>query len=216
MQPPARPDTRMDTSRSALLPRPLLIYIHGFISSPESEKAEELRQFVRAEAMPIDLRIPPLSNDPDQAYAQLVSLVTEELADGRQQIALIGSSLGGFWATLLVERFGLRAVLINPAVNPHLSAPQLLGEHQNLYTGEGFTLTEKHVEVLHSLALTHVSRPQNLWLMVQIGDETLDYRQAVAYYPSAKQTVEEGGDHRFQSFDRHLPAIMAFLGLPPS
>lgn len=206
----------MGSLQPVSLSRPLLVYIHGFISSPKSEKAGELRQFVRAEAMPVDLRIPRLSDYPDKAFDQLLSLIAAECAGGRQQIALIGSSLGGFWATLLAERFGLRAVLINPAVNPHWYATQLLGEHRNLYTGERFTLTRKHVAVLDSLAPARIARPDSFWLMVQTGDETLDYGQAVAYYQGAKQTVEAGGDHRFQGFDRHLSDIMAFLGLPPS
>lgn len=194
--------------------RPLLIYIHGFISSPLSEKAQELQGFVAQRRLALDLAVPQLSNYPGEAFAQLDELLRTERARGRQQIALIGSSLGGFWATVLAERYRLRAVLVNPAVEPHKLAALLQGEHENLYTGERFCLSEAHVAELRELAPARICYPQQLWLLQQMGDETLDYRQAVAYYRDCQQLVEPGGNHRFEGFVEKLPAILQFLQLP--
>jgi predicted esterase YcpF (UPF0227 family) len=191
--------------------RKLLVYIHGFLSSPLSLKAEEARNFL-AKTSQTEFLAPQLSNYPDLAFDQLVQLIETEKSRF-QNIGLIGSSLGGFYATALAERFNLRAALVNPAVNPaeHRFIDRYQGEQLNPYTNEYFTLEEKHRQALADIYSPVLSQPENLWLMVQTADEILDYREAVEYYRASKQLIEEGGDHRFQRFERHLPAIMDFL-----
>ncbi len=190
--------------------KPLLIYIHGFKSSPLSVKAEEVRRYVQSRQLPIDYRVPALSDYPDEAFHQLTQLID---AHADRTIALIGSSMGGFLATTLAERHHLKAVLVNPAVRPSELIHAVLGENENPYTGHHFFLEQRHVEALRALEPAALRAPENLLLMVQTGDETLDYRRAVDYYRGCPQVVEEGGDHRFQHFDRHLPAVFAFLDL---
>jgi len=190
----------------------ILIYIHGFLSSPLSLKAEETRHYLTEQQSQIDFLAPQLSNFPDQAYTQLTELIAAQQSRYKT-IALLGSSLGGFFATTLAEQFNLRAVLVNPAVNPaeHRFLARYQGEQLNPYTNERFVLDDSHRQALAAIYLPVLQRPEKLWLMVQTADEVLDYREAVTYYRDAPQLVEEGGDHRFQGFPRHLPAIIDFL-----
>ena len=193
---------------------PLLIYIHGFKSSPLSEKAQEVRRYIESRQLDINYQVPALSDYPDESFLQLTQLVEANLsANPSAPIALIGSSMGGFMATALAERYPLKAVLVNPAVRPSELIGSVLGINENPYTGHRFVLEQRHVEALRALEAEAPGTPQNLLLMVQTGDETLDYRRAVDYYRGCAQVVEEGGDHRFQHFDRHLPAVFTFLGL---
>lgn len=189
---------------------PLVIYIHGFLSSPLSAKAQEVRRFLQQNALDIEVITPDLSNYPLEAYQQLQQLIDEQPA---RKIGLIGSSLGGFMATTLAERNGLRAVLVNPAVHPYKLMAGFLGEHVNPYTHVPFLLEECHVEELRELEVQSFSQPDNIQVLLQTGDETLDYRQAVSYYQGCSQLVEEGGDHSFQHFDQHLTAVLEFLDL---
>lgn len=188
----------------------LLIYIHGFLSSPQSIKAQETQQYINSTQLPVEQITPGLSNYPMQAYQQLQELVQ---ANSGRQIALIGSSLGGFMATALAEEFGLKAILVNPAVKPYELISGVLGENTNPYTGETFILDESHIKELHQLEVQPITRPERLKVLLQTGDETLDYRKAVSYYHGCLQVVEEGGDHRFQGFENHLPEAFKFLEL---
>lgn len=192
--------------------RPLLIYIHGFLSSSLSAKAEETRQYLETASLDVDFIAPQLSNLPMAMYQQLQQLVEQQPP---RRIGLIGSSLGGFMATVLAQQYGLRAVLVNPAVHPAVLISGLLGEHRNPYTGEQFVLLPQHVAELRQLTVSALAAPDNLLVLLQTGDETLDYRQAVDYYHGCRQVVEEGGDHRFQNFHQHLPAVLQFLSLCP-
>lgn len=186
----------------------VLIYLHGFLSSPQSVKARQVADFMAKNAVNITLEVPQLANFPQAALAQ-----AKQIAKRHQGKALtfIGSSMGGFLATHLVNEFGGRAVLINPAVDPHKLLANFLGEHQNPYTGERFTLTQTHVEDLQALAIQQLREPQNLWVLLQQGDETLDYRLAEALYRDCHLTIEPGGNHAFEGFERYLMSILAFL-----
>jgi predicted esterase YcpF (UPF0227 family) len=125
---------------------------------------------------------------------------------------LVGSSLGGFYATHLGEKDGLRAVLLNPAVRPGRDLESYLGIQRNLYTGEEYELTREHVETWRRLDVATV-HPERYLLIVETGDEVLDYREAVAKYAGARQVIVQGGDHALKSFPEHLPLILEFAGL---
>ncbi len=190
--------------------RPLLIYIHGFLSSSLSAKAQETRHYLEQQALPIEFVAPELSNYPLTAYQQLLQVIESQPL---RKIGLIGSSLGGFMATALAEQYGLRAVLVNPAVNPHKLIAGFLGEQFNPYTEQHFVLDQRHVQQLQRLQVQRITQPANIKVLLQTGDETLDYRQAVSYYQGCLQVVEQGGDHRFQHFDQHLAQAIEFLTL---
>lgn len=127
------------------------------------------------------------------------------------RLCYIGSSLGGFYATYLVERDGGRAALINPAIDPHVGLRSYLGAQKNLFTGEAYQLTEAHLEQWQRLYVPKIT-PERYLLLVETGDEVLDYRRAVARYQGAEQVVINGGDHSLQSFPEQLPRILRFAG----
>lgn len=191
-----------------------LIYIHGFISSPQSVKAQQLGQYIAEQYPSIHYMVPSLSNTPAAAFQQLDQLVQDFLQNNTGPLGLVGSSMGGFFATALAERYRLPAVLINPAVQPHTFGEHFIGDHHNPYTGVDFSLGQQDIADLESLLV----KPDTgrYWLMVQEQDETLDYRDAVKFYSRSQMTVEPGGDHSFQHFERHLAAIVTFLQLHPT
>jgi predicted esterase YcpF (UPF0227 family) len=156
-----------------------------------------------------DLRcmVPALHHRPSQAIEQ-VAAACADVAPG--DLTLVGSSLGGFYATVMAERLGCRAALLNPAVHPHRHFERFLGPQKNMYTGEEFTLTRAHVDDLRDMDVAAISRPQRYWLFVETGDEVLDYREAVDYYAGALQEVVRGGDHALVSFPEYIPEIVAW------
>lgn len=129
-----------------------------------------------------------------------------------RDITLLGSSLGGFYATALAEQHHLRAVLMNPACYPQRDLTKFLGPQQNMYSGERYELTLEHMRQLEALAVARIE-PARYLLLVETGDEVLDYREAVARYAGAAQVVLEGGDHTLQSFPAQLPRIFMFAGM---
>ena len=164
-----------------------------------------LRDYVERCASGIALVVPPLHHRPARAIEQVHQACK---AVPPVDLTLVGSSLGGFYATVMAERLGCRAALINPAVHPHAHFHRYLGPQQNLYTGEEFELTQAHVDELRALAPPGITRPGRYWLFVETGDEVLDYREAVAFYAGACQTVVQGGDHTLGSFPEHIPDLV--------
>jgi hypothetical protein len=186
-----------------------VLYLHGFNSAPQSHKAQALKRYLEARGLGDRFVCPKLPHRPSEAIA----LVERELAARAPgAVTLVGSSLGGFYATYLAELHGLRAVLLNPAVTPQLDLESYLGAQRNLYTGEAYELTREHIAEWRALD-TPTIHPGRYLLIVETGDEVLDYRVAVRKYAGARQIVVEGGDHTLKSFAEHLPAIVAFAGL---
>ncbi|EKO3956542.1 esterase YqiA [Vibrio fluvialis] len=189
----------------------LLLYIHGFNSSPLSHKAQVMQQYCAQHRPDIEVVVPTLPSFPQQAAEHLLNVVNQYKND--YQIGLVGSSLGGYLSTWLNHQFGFRAVLINPAVKPYELLADFLGEQQNPYTQERYVLTAEHIDELKALDTETLRAPQDFWLLQQTEDEVLDYRQAVGKYQHARQTVEEGGDHSFVDFERYPAQIIQFLNL---
>ncbi len=188
-----------------------LLYIHGLNSSPISNKATQLTAMMASLGLSEQLRVPELHHHPRQAIAQLNAAIDE--LGGRP--LLVGSSLGGYYATHLAERHGLKAVLINPVVNPHQLFDGFLGTQQNLYTGETWELTHDHVAALAELEVPAPRDPQRIQVWLQTGDETLDYRRAQAFYRACALRIEAGGDHGFQGFSAKLPTLLSIAGFAP-
>lgn len=186
-----------------------LVYLHGFLSSPSSYKASATRKWLLNERADIEYRCPALSSYPGQAIQTIRNMMAELKG---HQVMLVGSSLGGYWSTWLAEEYAVRAVLINPAVRPSMFKPDFLGvELKSYYSDETCVLTDKDVEDLKSVYVEKVTKPENIWLMAQTGDETCDYRLSVDKYQGCRQTVEEGGDHSFQNYESWIPDIIEFL-----
>jgi predicted esterase YcpF (UPF0227 family) len=187
----------------------MLIYLHGFNSSPGSHKAQVLKRYMAERDMSEQYCCPALPHLPMRAIA----VVEAEIAKHpRESITLIGSSLGGFYSTYIAERQDLRAVLINPAVYPHEGLRAYLGVQRNLHSHEHYELTEEHLRQWGEFYLPSV-RAQRYLLLLETGDEVLDYREAVEKYRGARQIVIAGGDHSLASFPEHIPQILEFAGL---
>jgi predicted esterase YcpF (UPF0227 family) len=187
-----------------------LIYIHGFNSSALSFKAALLRKRMAELRRGRELACPELPHRPLEAMQTLEALVEDRFD---RDVALIGSSLGGYYATRLAEKYGVRAVLVNPAVRPYELLARYLGPQTNLYTGAHCELTARDIDELRALEVERIT-PERYLLMVQTGDEVLDYRAAVERYCGARQHVIEGGDHGFSSFGEHLDTALRFCGVP--
>ncbi len=188
----------------------MLIYLHGFNSSPSSTKASTLMRYMAERGLERFCACPALPHEPDEAIAR----VQAEIAAHEGPFCFVGSSLGGFYATWLAEHYDGRAVLLNPSTDPHLSLQPFLGPQQNLYTGERYELARRHLEQWQRLWL-HDIVPQRYLLIVETGDEVLDYHAAMQRYAGAAQLVIEGGNHALQSFPEHLERILRFAGLGP-
>ena len=185
-----------------------ILYIHGFNSSPASRKAQQLQAAMQRIDLAAQLHMPALHHHPRQAMAQLQGVIAE-----LGQPVLVGSSLGGYYATHLAMQHGLKALLINPAVMPHERFDGYLGEQTNHYSGEIWQLTHDHVEALAELAVPAPQDPAQVQVWLQTADETLDYRAAARYYQACALRIQAGGDHSFQGFARALPALLAFAGI---
>jgi predicted esterase YcpF (UPF0227 family) len=186
----------------------IIIYLHGFLSSPQSHKAQLTQAYVAAHHPQLRLVVPQLPNHPQAAMSLVCGLVEQYQG---AVIGFIGSSMGGYFSSFLREKYGGKAVLINPAVQPYHLLADYLGEHVNPYTGQEFTLDASHVTDLTHFDTRILSKPENYWVLLQTGDETLDYCQAQHKYQHGKLTVEQGGDHSFQGYERYLPNIFQFL-----
>ncbi len=154
---------------------------------------------------------PQLPASPAAAINLAETLLREKVGAG-ETVTLVGSSLGGYYATHLAEKHCLKAVLVNPAVVAALELEHYLGPQTWLYSGEPFDFTRQHINELAALEVPVLSDPTHYWLLVEEGDETLDYRQAVARYAGARQTVLPGGDHSFTRWEDYLDEIIAFAG----
>jgi predicted esterase YcpF (UPF0227 family) len=183
----------------------VIVYLHGFNSSPVSHKARLLRRYLEERGLAERYDCPALPPHAGEAMR-----IAEPLA--RKGSCLVGSSLGGFYATWLAERHDLRAVLINPAIDPHIGLRSYLGTQKNLYSGEPYELTEAHLAEWRKLYVPCIT-PSRYLLLAETGDEVLDYRRALARYAGAAHVVVPGGDHSLRSFPEHMPRILEFAGL---
>lgn len=191
--------------------RPLILYLHGFTSGPQSRKVQALAARLAERGLADRLMAPQLPESPAAAIS-LADRLLAELSVG-ETATLVGSSLGGFYATHLAEKYGLKAVLVNPVVMAAIQLERYLGPQTWLYSGEPFEFTRQHIDELRALEAPRLANLARYWLLAEEGDETLDYRQAVVRYAGAKQTVLPGGDHSFTRWEAYLDDVLAFAGL---
>ena len=191
----------------------MILYLHGFTSGPQSHKAVALGARMAERGFGDRFICPQLPAAPKDAVALTDAIVRAQVgAGGTGTVTVVGSSLGGYYATHLAETFGLRAVLVNPAVVAHIQLEKYLGPQRWLYTDEAFDFTRQHIDELRAIHHQTLTRPERYWLLAETGDETLDYRHAVARYAGARQTVLPGGDHSFTRWTDYLDDILTFAG----
>lgn len=188
-----------------------LLYLHGFRSSPQSTKARQMAAWMAERFAHVQWWCPQLPPSP-QAAAALIAQGTAHWPDDSS--AVIGSSLGGFYATWVAAQRGWRAVLINPAVDPARDLSHYIGEQTSWHDpAERFFFAPEFVDELRALAVGPLAHPERFMALIAKGDEVLDWREMSARYPGSQQTVLEGGDHALSDFDQHIPQVLTFLGL---
>jgi len=201
-----------------------ILYIHGFNSSPYSLKAEQTRQYFCDNFPEVNFVCPQLATSPNEAILQLEGIlessINSELSTSSEPSnndtwSLIGSSLGGYFANYLANKYQLHAVLINPAIKPFTLLEDYIGEQVNTYTNTVYQVTAQHMldlkAIEQSAPIFDDQQKNNYLVMVQTGDEVLDYQQAVDKFQHCRLIKEQGGDHSFIGFDEKLPIIADFL-----
>jgi predicted esterase YcpF (UPF0227 family) len=189
----------------------MILYLHGFRSSPRSFKARVVQKALEDAGRAHELICPQLPASPKEAMALALLLAERHAPDN---LAIIGSSLGGFYATWLAERLGSRAVLLNPSVNPLKNLEHHVGTTTAWHSDEPFEFRREYIDELAALRVGAITRPQRYFLMAATGDEVLDYRDMLAHYPGARQHVIQGSDHAISEFPRYVEEVLAFCSAP--
>ncbi|MGE5649209.1 MAG: YqiA/YcfP family alpha/beta fold hydrolase [Bacillota bacterium] len=187
----------------------MILYLHGFRSSPQSFKARLLGERLTALGLGAQYYCPQLPASPREAMA----LASELLRTAGPETTLIGSSLGGYYATWLAEQFGCRAALLNPAVKPPRDLEKYVGVSTAYHSDAPFEFKREYIDELKALAVTKITRPERYFLIAATGDEVLDWHEMVAHYPGAAQLVIEGSDHGISEFGQYLDRVLAFCGI---
>lgn len=196
----------------------MMLYLHGFRSSPQSYKSRLLAQAMQTRGQAEQWLCPALPASPHAAVALADALLAEHSRRiPAEQWTLIGSSLGGYYATWLAERWGTRAVLLNPVVHAVRDLATQVGEHRSYHDDQPFHFTPEHVQELAAFQLSKITRPERYYLLAAKGDELLDWQEMVAHYPGATHRILEGSDHGLSDFADWLPEVLAFAHPnPPS
>ena len=191
-----------------------ILYLHGFRSSPRSNKAQQMERAIAAcqgPDHPLHWACPQLPPSPQQTIDELMALTA---AWPRDRMAVIGSSLGGFYATVLGERLGCKTAVINPAVQPARDLARYIGEQTSFHDpAERFFFRPEFIDEFKALAPYPITRPERYWALIAKGDEVLNWQEMVAHYPGVDLTLLEGSDHAVSDFEQHQAKLLAFLGL---
>lgn len=189
----------------------LIVYLHGFRSSPRSSKAVMTGEAIRALSTvenPIEWYCPQLLASPQESIEMVVAHIEKSRAD---RVVVIGSSLGGFYTNYLAEKYGCKAVVLNPAVR----AARELAPHVGMMTAydsdEPFDFRPEYIDELKKLQIESITNPERYFLIAAKGDELLSWEEMVAFYPGAKHLVLEGSDHGIADYADHLPSVLEFV-----
>ncbi|MBX9834625.1 MAG: esterase [Burkholderiaceae bacterium] len=186
-----------------------LLYLHGFRSSPQSAKARLMADHIARQHPQVQWWCPQLPPSPQEAMA----LVSAGIANWpRSAMAVVGSSLGGYYASWVAQQTGCPSVLLNPATDPARSLERHIGEQTAWHDpAEQFFFEPRFIDELRALDVSAHPAPKRQLAVIAKGDEVLDWRDMVARYPQAQLRLLGGGDHALSDFDQHLPAIIEFL-----
>lgn len=188
-----------------------LLYLHGFGSSPLSNKARLMAATVAQRHPRVFWACPALNASPKQAMIEVLSAIADWPKD---TMAVVGSSLGGFYATWLAERLGCKAVLLNPAVYPARDLGAYIGQNKFWHDPhQSFLFDPAYVDELRAQEIAHISHPERYFAVIAKGDEVLDWREMTTHYPSVKRKLLPTGDHALSDFEQHLDEVLGFLAL---
>jgi len=185
----------------------MILYLHGFRSSPHSFKAKAMQDYMARCGRSAEFFCPALSPSPAIAIAQAEAILA---GVDPAEVTVIGSSLGGFYATWLAEKYGCKAFLVNPAVKPPRELESYVGVTTYYHSDEVFEFKAEYVDELRALAIPAITQPERYFLLVATGDEVLDWREMVAFYQGAQQHIIEGSDHGLAEFAEMFDVVMAF------
>ncbi|WP_374583838.1 YqiA/YcfP family alpha/beta fold hydrolase [Pseudoduganella sp.] len=188
----------------------MILYLHGFRSSPSSMKARVTGQRMAELGRAAEFICPQLPASPRLAMELAFGLVAGVAPD---ELTIIGSSLGGYYATWMAEKLGCRAVLLNPAVVPMLDLDKHVGVTTAYHSDERFEFKREYIEELRALAVPQITRPERYFLLACTGDEVLDYRDMVAHYAGARQKVVQGSDHAISEYADYLGEVLEYCGI---
>ena len=184
-----------------------IIYLHGFNSSAESKKSKILESFLKEEEL-ISFVSPNLDTSPSEAISQIEKIIKES----SNRVCLVGSSLGGLYATYVADKYDLRSVTINPVVRNHISGMKdLVGSHKNYHTDEEYEFTMKDYLDLQELGLKKLKKPLNHFCLIKMSDEVLDHNKTLAYFSKSYVLSEKGGNHSYDDFFEKIPLILDYL-----
>lgn len=185
----------------------MILYLHGFRSSPQSAKARMMREAMQVRGQEACLLCPQLPPSPREAMQLVRAMVAEVPA---ASLTVIGSSLGGYYATALAESTGCRAVLLNPAVHPARGLAAHVGLQTAWHSDDAFEFLPEYIDELSALKVEHITLPERYFLVAATGDEVLDWREMVAHYPGARQRIIEGSDHGLSDFAEYIDEVLEF------
>ncbi|OWT75596.1 esterase [Achromobacter sp. HZ28] len=201
----------------------MILYLHGFRSSPASFKARLMAQAMADRGLADDWRCPQLPASPREAIELAMSLAHELLdragrspgadgkaASGPRALTVIGSSLGGYYAGWLAEQLGCRAVLLNPAVHAPRDLATQVGAQTMYHSGEPFEFQPEFVAELAAIEIERPTRPERYFLVAATGDEVLDWQEMRDFYAGCRQRIIPGSDHGIADFEKYLPEVLEF------
>jgi hypothetical protein len=196
----------------------MILYLHGFRSSPLSFKARMLAQAMEARGLQAQWQCPQLPASPRAAMALAETLARAQMATAARKgwaipqlaLTLIGSSLGGYYATWLAEHLGCKAVLLNPAVNPARELATNVGVHRMYHFDAPFVFRPEYVGELNEFHTDRITLPHRYFLIAATGDELLDWQEMCDYYPGARQRIVQGSDHALTDFEKWMPEVLEF------
>ena len=189
----------------------LLVYLHGFRSSPRSSKAVMTGDAVKALSTadnPIEWYCPQLLASPKQSMDMVTGYIDQSKAD---RMVVIGSSLGGFYTNYLAEKYGCKGVALNPAVRAARELAPHVGMMTSYDSDEPFDFRPEYIDELKALQIEGISNPSRYFLIAAKGDELLDWKEMAEFYQGAKQLILEGSDHGIADYADHLPKVLEFI-----
>ena len=187
-----------------------VLYLHGFRSSPQSAKARQMAAWMQQHRPEVRWWCPQLPPSPREAMALLNDGIKDWPA---ARTGVIGSSLGGFYATALAEQRGCRAVLLNPAVDPSRDLTRYVGEITAWHSNERFFFRAEFIDELRAISPAVLTQPDRYFAVIAKGDEVLSWVEMSARYRGCRIRLLEGSDHSLSDFQQLLPEVVGFLGL---
>jgi predicted esterase YcpF (UPF0227 family) len=190
----------------------MILYLHGFRSSPTSSKARMMADAMAAGGLSAAWACPQLPASPREAVDLAMGIARRQLegVDSPRALTVIGSSLGGFYATWLAEQLGCKAVLLNPAVEAARDLATQVGEHRMYHSDAPFAFLPEYVDELAAIHVPRITRPDRYFLVAATGDEVLDWREMRDRYAGCRQRIVQGSDHGLSDFARWMPEVLEF------